>query len=125
MMTSKEVAAALSPLSFEQFWNWLQSHPNCILRAGTIDSIVYDHEDHHWRFHLGDDGTACAQMIRGKRLIAEVLIDPKEVAFVGRSTNDREEFLFDLHDSGQRVLYYFAMTHDFDAEDEPVPTQWN
>ena len=29
-------------LPFEKFWNWLVTHPNCILRAGTPEAVLYD-----------------------------------------------------------------------------------
>src|SRR6185503_1298854 len=55
-------------LSFEPFWNWLVSHPNCILRAGTPDTVIYDDEDLHWHFGAEGDSTMSVQVLRGKRL---------------------------------------------------------
>jgi hypothetical protein len=40
----------MSTFSFETFWQWLMRHPNCILRAGSPDAVLYDDEDLHWHF---------------------------------------------------------------------------
>ena len=40
-------------LPFERFWKWLKHHPNCILRAGTSEAWLYDHEDLHWHLEEG------------------------------------------------------------------------
>ncbi len=37
-------------LAFDEFWRWLVLHPNCIVRAGTADSVLYDDDDLHWHF---------------------------------------------------------------------------
>ena len=113
-------------MSFDQFWSWVQSHPNCILRLGTIDSIVYDHEDHHWRFGVEQKGTAYVQMVRGKRIISEVLINPNEITYVSHEAGETgEEYFFDLHDESHRVLFYFVLSHGTDEEEEPAANQWN
>ena len=44
----------LTTLSFDEFWEWLMGHPNCILRAGTPGTILFDDEDFYW--HLAGTG---------------------------------------------------------------------
>ena len=39
------------------FWNWLAAHPNCILRAGTPEAVLYDDEEFHWHFAAEGGGT--------------------------------------------------------------------
>ena len=34
-MASDRKLLSTNVLSFDNFWRWLQGHPNCILRAGT------------------------------------------------------------------------------------------
>ena len=46
----------LTTLSFDEFWEWLMGHPNCILRAGTPDTILFDDEDFYW--HLAGLGSS-------------------------------------------------------------------
>ena len=59
----------LTILSFDEFWEWLMGHPNCILRAGTPDTILFDDEDFYW--HLARTGVE-PRVVRGntKRLRA-------------------------------------------------------
>ena len=73
---------ALTTLDFETFWKWLTTHPNCILRAGTPESVLYDDEDLHWHFAQEGDGTLLVQTLRGKRLLAEFFLDGERIAYV-------------------------------------------
>ncbi len=115
----------MQPLSFDQFWSWLQRHPNCIIRVGGPDAIVYDHDDHHWGFGLDNDGSVFVQMMRGKRAVAEVFIDPREITFVTVEKGENEEFLFQLRDAAEKALFYFAMSHDFDEAETSAKPHWN
>jgi hypothetical protein len=118
--------AEAKPISFDKFWSWLQRHPNCIVRVGSPDAVIYDHEDYHWAFGLENDGTVFVQMIRGKRSVAEVFIDPREITFVVVQPGENDsEFLFNLHDSSEKTLYYFALVHDWDEANEPAKPHWN
>lgn len=87
-MTSPSKTAA--PLTFEAFWRWLQDHRNCLLRVGSPDVVLMDHELIHWDFFEEDDGTAVVQAILGKSLLGEVLIPRAEVLFV-QSSPDVEQ----------------------------------
>ena len=71
-----------APLTFDRFWRWLGEHPNCIVRAGGYDTALFDHEDFHWDFLEEEDGRAVVQLIRGKGLVGELVIDRREVLFV-------------------------------------------
>ena len=111
----------LATLPFEDFWNWLLLHPNCILRAGTPDAVVFDDDDLHW--HFAADGVLLfVQVIRGKRLLGEVVIDSERVAYVQALGEEREgEFLFELvseSESERTAAYTFVLSHAFD-DDEP------
>lgn len=107
-------------LDFESFWRWLVTHPNCIIRAGTPDSVLYDDEDLHWYFVQESDGTLVVQMLRGKRLLGEFFLDGERVAYVQVVPGeDSEEHTFELVSeigSDNYASYFFVMTHGFEEE---------
>ena len=112
-------------LTLQDFWPWLGDHCNCILRAGTPDSILYDDDDFHWRFTQENPRTLLVQLVRGKRLIGEVFIEPELVSSVRMTPGEKDEVIFDLmaEDDGQeQVLYYFVMAHGLDEKETPVAT---
>jgi hypothetical protein len=82
MNVTTEIGTALA---FERFWRWLKDHGNCIVEAGTLTTSLFDFEDFHWGFIQEDDGRVIAQLIRGKNLVGEVVIDPTEISFVQAS----------------------------------------
>ena len=87
----------LTTLSFDEFWEWLMGHPNCILRAGTPDTILFDDEDFYW--HLAGTGVEprVVQVLRGKRLIGELLLDPERITCVEGGAGEHDgEFVFQL-----------------------------
>jgi hypothetical protein len=107
-------------LSFDTFWKWLLGHPNCILRAGTPESVFYDDDDLHWHFAMDNEQTFLVQILRGKRLIGELLVDPEPIAYVEALPEEQEhEHLFELitEDEGQPfAAYFFVLTHAYDGE---------
>ncbi|AMX02210.1 hypothetical protein OQJ46_02775 [Microbulbifer thermotolerans] len=108
-------------LSFKEFWHWLTEHPNCILRAGTADSVVFDDDDYHWRFSEEDVRTLLVQVMRGKRPVAEMFIEPEHVTAVKITPGEKGEYNFDLvaEIQGQpQVIYYFVLTHSYEAPDQ-------
>lgn len=108
-------------LEFKQFWPWLAEHPNCILRAGTADSVFYDDDDYYWRFAEEDARTLLVQVLRGKRPVGELFIEPEYVSYVEISPGEKGEFNFDLISEleGQRqVIYYFVLAHPFEETEE-------
>lgn len=111
----------MSAVSFEVFWSWLVQHPNCLLRAGTADAVLYDDEDFHW--YVGQDGgVLVAQVIRGKRLVGDLVIDPTRVAYVAIEGEQREgEHVFELiceTETDRYAAYTFVLTHGMTEEDE-------
>jgi hypothetical protein len=122
---SSTVPDATPTLSFEEFWDWLIRHPNCILRAGTQDAVIYDDEDYHWHFAVEGPDTPLVQVIRGKRLVSELLIAKERVAYVQGSLGDAEgEHLFDLvveDENEQMTAYFFVLTHAYEQPETGTP----
>jgi hypothetical protein len=113
-------------LPFETFWSWLVTHPNCVLRAGTPEVILYDDEDLHWHFAAETAQTLLIQVIRGKRLMGEILLEPEQVTYVEGSAGEREdEYLFELvseTEADRVATYFFVLTHGYDGEQaQPHP----
>ncbi len=111
-----------STLTFDRFWRWLKRHPNCIVRAGTPDTTLFDQDDLHWHLDEDDDRVPLVQLLRGKQMIAELAIEVREVLFVQVVPDpDGEEghFLFELWGGGGDepfAVYNFALAHAFDEE---------
>lgn len=108
-------------LTFDAFWQWLQDHPNCILRAGSADAVLFDHEDFHWMLLEEEDRRAVVQVIRGKNLVGELVVFGRDVQSVqvtpDPETGDRGHFLVELMDGGKgepQSLYHFVMSHGVD-----------
>jgi len=110
-------------LPFERFWKWLKHHPNCILRAGTTDVWLYDQDDLHWHLEENPDRNPSVQLVRGKQVLAEIVLEVREVVFV-QSTLDSEEdgerhFLFEVV-GGDRTepyaVYHFLVAQGFEEE---------
>ena len=110
-------------LSFEELLQYLQYHPNCIVSAGTPDTIIYDHEDYHWHFGKESKDSLLVQVIRGKNLVGEMLISAGAVNFVQGSPKDEGEFLFECFveggEEGPVAAYYFTLSHEYTPEQEP------
>lgn len=82
-MTAKTETA--TPLTFDRFWRFLVDHPNCIVRVGTGDCTLIDHDDFHWDFLEDQDGHAVIQVVNGKSLVAELAIPRRDIMFVQSS----------------------------------------
>ena len=123
--TVAEVAPATLP--FEKFWAWLQAHANCIVRAGTADAVLFDHEDYHWHLVGEGDTAAIVQLVRGKELVGELLLQLTDIAYVQYSEREGEEYAFECvveAASGQETGYHFVMAHEYDEEDLSAPRRW-
>ena len=121
MDSKKTQKTSTTTLPFEQFWTWLQRHANCIVRAGTPDSMVYDDEDLHWHLAVEDEETLLVQVFRGKRVMAEIFLHPADVAYVQVEQRDAEEFIFELisEDERERVAsWQFTLSHGYEDDDE-------
>jgi hypothetical protein len=112
-------------LPFEVFWPWLLSHPNCILRAGTPEAVLYDDEDLHWHFAREEPDTLVVQVLRGKLLVGELLLAPEQIAYVQGVRGEVEhEFIFELiseTETDRFAAYFFVLIHGFDEEGEFSP----
>jgi len=117
--SSKRLTAVATTISFERFWAWLQGHANCILRAGTPDVMLFDHDDFHWTLLTEDPSTLVVQLSRGKELVGELVVFPSEIAFVQCEPSDQEgEWMFECMietDASRDVAYHFVMAHEYDA----------
>ena len=82
MSSSKRLTSVATTLSFETFWRWLNAHVNCILRAGTPEAVLFDHEDFHWTVTDEDEHTKVVQVARGKELVGELVVFPAEITYV-------------------------------------------
>lgn len=114
-------------LSVDKFWSWLQSHPNCILRAGTPETVLFDDDDYHWHFSSEEDGTLLVQLIRGKRYVGEIAVVPGDIAYVQVEPREQDEFLFELiseTDKDRVAAYHFVLSHGYDAEEVATPGRW-
>lgn len=116
-------------LPFEQFWSWLVTHPNCILRAGTPESVLYDDEDLHWHFatETREGPILLVQLVRGKRLTGELLVEPEPISYVHGYSGDREgEFVFECvqeNETEQVAAYFFVLTHGYEPEGDFTPAR--
>jgi len=110
-------------LPFDVFWVWLMSHPNCILRAGTPEAVLYDDEDLHWHFAQEEPDTLVVQVLRGKILVGELLLAPEQIAYVQGARGESEhEFVFELiteTEVERFPAYFFVLVHGFDDQGEP------
>lgn len=105
-------------VTFETFASWLQRHPDCILRAGTPETVVFDAEDLHWTFVPEEEGVLVVQVLRGKRLAAELVVEAEQVAYVEARPPERaDEHVFELvseSEGEQFAAWFFVMVHPWD-----------
>lgn len=125
-MATNKTLETPTTLSFEKFWSWLQGHPNCILRAGTPETVLYDDEDLHWHFTTEGPETQVVQVLRGKRLVGEILIYPADVAYVlSEAGEEDQEWVFELisESEADRIsAYHFVLSHSYEGgEERPTP----
>lgn len=105
-------------LPFDRFWDWALDHTNCLLSVSTEETYLYDAEALHWVLFSEDDGTPVVQLILGKRLVGEMVLDTTDlmqVQVVKDPDNlDRGYFLFKVMGgtkSAPRVRYTFQLAH--------------
>lgn len=124
-MTPPMTADVAPTLPFEAFWSWLVAHPNCILRAGTPEAVLYDDDDLHWHFASEGPDTLLVQVVRGKRLMGELLLDPAHITYVQGVAGEQEgEFVFELiseTETDRLAAYYFVLSHGYDVEESFTP----
>ena len=109
-------------LPFETFWEWLLLHPNCIVRAGTPDTMLYDDDDLHWLFFDEGPDMKLVQVVHGKRALGELYIRPADVSHVRVLPSEREEeHAFELvsKDEDQAPpAFGFVLFHSYDETEE-------
>ncbi|MEM7582923.1 MAG: hypothetical protein AAF560_06050 [Acidobacteriota bacterium] len=107
-------------ISFEAFWEWVITHPNCILRAGTPEAVLYDDDDLHWTFGTEGSTTLLVQVLRGKRLMGELVLDSEQTTYVQAVQGQRDdEYLFELITETEKdrvVGYFFVLAHGYEEE---------
>ena len=122
MTADDRLTDATPTMAFEIFWEWVTAHPNCILRAGTRDAVVFDDDDFHWHFTTDGADSLLVQVIRGKRLMGELLIPRQEIAYVQGVVGDQEgEWVFELvggDEDSPSALYFFVLTHGYDLQED-------
>ena len=126
-MTPKQAAPNSLTIPFEKFWAWLQAHANCILRAGTPDTLLFDHDDYHWHLGAEDEVTLIVQLVRGKDLVGELLMAAAEIAYVHLEATATEEYIFECvveNATGHEIAYHFVMAHDFEEIEPPMNRRW-
>lgn len=126
--SGKRLATVATTLTFEKFWQWLGGHANCILRAGTPEAVLLDHEDFHWTLVTEADGTLVVQLSRAKELVGEVVVFPSEIAYVQAEAGEAEgEWLFECvveNEKAREVAYHFVMAHEYDDGEHRREEKW-
>ena len=123
-MASRITERATATLSFDVFWHWIQGHPNCIIRAGTPDVVLYDDDDLHWHFSAEGPDTHLVQLQRGKKLMGEILVVPGDVAYVQGAAGEEDEYVFELISETQAeraAAYHVVLSHGYDAQERQTP----
>lgn len=125
-MSAKETHEAIfSTLTFNDFWEWLVVHPNCILRAGIQNAVIYDDEDYHWHFAQESPDNYLVQIIRGKRLVGEFVLPLERVAYVQVLAGEQEgEVVFEAVGADEAetpLVCFFVMSHGFDVDIADAP----
>jgi len=109
-------------LAFDRFWRWLKHHANCIVRAGTVDTFLHDQEAFHWHLEEDEERNPVVQLVSGKLLVAEMVLDVRDVIYVEatpETTGDPGQFLFELVGGSKEepyAVYHFVVAHAFADE---------
>ncbi len=120
-------AAVPLTLQFDKFWSWLQSHANCIIRAGTPDVVLFDHEDFHWHLMNEDEFTQILQLVRGKELVGEIVVLSNDIAYVQCNSPEGDEYVFECiveTPAVREAAYHFVMSHEYDEGESPSGRRW-
>jgi hypothetical protein len=109
-------------LAFDRFWRWLKRHPNCILRAASVDAFLHDQEAFHWHLEEDADRSPVVQLISGKQLVAELVLDVRDVIYVEATPEEGGEpgqYLFEVVGGSREepfAVYHFLLAHGFEEE---------
>lgn len=117
--SSKRLTPVATTMPFDKFWTWVQGHANCILRAGTPEAALFDHEDFHWTLLTEGDATLVVQLSRGKELVGELVVFPTEIAYVQCEPGEQDgEWMFECiveTEAAREVAYHFVLAHEYDV----------
>jgi hypothetical protein len=111
-------------LAFDRFWKFLKQHANCIVRAGTVDTFLYDQEAFHWRLDEDEDRNPVIQLIWAKLLVGELVLDMRDVLYVEATPDEEGEagnFLFELVGGSKEepyAVYHVVVAHAFEDDGE-------
>jgi len=110
-------------IPFDRFWHWLKHHPNCIVRAGTVDTLLHDQEAFHWHLEEDAERNPIVQLVWGKLLVAEMVLDVRDILYVEATPEEGAEaagqFAFELVGGSKEEpypVYHFIMAHGFEEE---------
>jgi len=120
-------------LSFDRFWRWLKHHANCVVRAGTVDTFLHDQEAFHWHLQEDAERNPIVQLVWGKLLVGEMVLDVRDVLYVEATPDDdgggrgegEGEYLFELVGGSKEepyAIYHFVLAHGFEEEGGPHPS---
>ena len=118
-MSTRPTETLAESISFEDFWNWLSAHRHCILRAGTGDVLIFDHDEYHWYMFIDKNGAHVVQLVRGKLLVAEMVVLGGDIVYVFAQSNAHDEHVFDCMvetPGGTEIAYHFVLAHAFESE---------
>ncbi len=117
-MKRKAAQQTMEALSFDQFWEWLKNHGDCLLQVMGQESLLIDQYDFHWRLYDIDD-IRVIELRRGKDVVAEIgLLSPLIDKVVG-AENSEEDFTWDLlADDGETVVYRITMNHGYEKDED-------
>ena len=112
-------------IPFGTFWSWLKRHTGCILRVGTPDIYVNDHELFHWMVDEDADNNPSIFLFFGKALISEVLMEARDVhkfvhVFPAKDPENPEHCLFQIlggaEDEEPYPMVQLLMDHGIEEE---------
>lgn len=102
-------------IEFERFWMWLVRHANCIIEAGSPDCVLFDHDDFHWQIDETVDRQRVVQLLRGKDLVGELVVESRGVLAVHAIGIEEGRCRFDLVGAqSDEAVRYFVLAHGFE-----------
>ncbi len=87
--------------------------------------LIFDHDEYHWYMFIDKNGAHVVQLVRGKLLVAEMVVLGGEVVYVFAHSNAHDEHVFDCMvatPEGTEIAYHFVLAHAFESEaDDEAP----
>ena len=115
------VGTAAGTVPFDEFWEWVQTHYNCILRMGSIDAVLYDDDASHWRMSEVETDQWLVQLCRGKHVAGEIVVSTPLISYVQFFELEAGEYCYELIREGagdRECLFHFVLTHTYDGVPE-------